>query len=85
MTQGCNEHHLINCSACGDRERRERRIATLESNLRDLNTLYIKSLDNVNNANDWWHKEWHSATGIPCDGSDEYCPLSRMMRERGRR
>jgi len=27
----------------------------------------------------WWHKEWHQATGIPCDGSKEYCPLARKQ------
>lgn len=28
----------------------------------------------------WWHKEWHQATGIPCDGGSDYCPLSRRNR-----
>jgi hypothetical protein len=23
----------------------------------------------------WWHKRWHQDTGIPCDGTSEYCPL----------
>jgi hypothetical protein len=25
---------------------------------------------------DWWHRKWHQDTGIPCDGSREFCPLA---------
>jgi len=32
---------------------------------------------------DWWHKEWHQATGIPCDGTSEYCPLTRRLSSDG--
>jgi hypothetical protein len=28
-------------------------------------------------VDEWWHKEWHQATGIPCDGGSEYCPMAR--------
>lgn len=56
----------------------ERKIKTLESNLRDLNTLYFKSLDNYNSMDEWWHKEWHQSQGIPC-ANDEYCPLTRRV------
>jgi hypothetical protein len=59
------------------REGLERKIRTLTSHLRDMNTLYFQALDGWNAADDWWHKEWHQATGIPCDGGSEYCPLSR--------
>jgi hypothetical protein len=24
---------------------------------------------------DWWHRKWHQDTGIPCDGSLQFCPL----------
>ena len=56
----------------------KRKIKTLEGNLRDLNTLYFKSLDNYNSMEDWWHKEWHQSQGIPC-ANDEYCPLTRRV------
>jgi hypothetical protein len=26
---------------------------------------------------DWWHRNWHRDTGIPCDESVEHCPLAR--------
>jgi hypothetical protein len=29
----------------------------------------------LSETEEWWHKEWHQATGIPCDGQSEYCPL----------
>ena len=56
----------------------KRKIKTLEGNLRDLNTLYFKSLDNYNSMEDWWHKEWHQSQGIPC-ANDEYCTLTRRV------
>jgi hypothetical protein len=37
-------------------------------------------LQAVQVESDWWHKEWHNATGIPCDGVSEYCPLVRRER-----
>ena len=29
---------------------------------------------------DWWHREWHRATGIPCDGSEQFCPKVKHER-----
>ena len=31
----------------------------------------------------WWHREWHRATGIPCDRSLEYCPMTRRANGKG--
>lgn len=33
---------------------------------------------------DWWHKRWHTDTGIPCDGTSAYCPLIERASQRSK-
>jgi hypothetical protein len=32
---------------------------------------------------EWWHRQWHRATGIPCDGTMEVCKRHQGCREIG--
>jgi hypothetical protein len=42
----------------------------------DTMTVPRKVLLKAASERDWWHREWHRATGIPC-AMDDYCPLTR--------
>ena len=46
--------------------------------------LALTSDESEKRERDWWHRKWHQDTGIPCDGTEGYCPAVAREKERRR-
>jgi hypothetical protein len=63
------ENHIVFEESCADvDEAQVNRLAALLESVRK-------------EEEDWWHKQWHQATGIPCDATSEYCPREVRRRQ----